>query len=615
MINNRFQYHLNKYPFLIMSHRGFWGGNIIQNTTQSAQLAYAAGADIVEIDICRSKDGVFYLFHDGGELDLLGINKPFWKFNSDFIDSASVLNSLGNPSGYRIQRLSEFLSWLPNDRLVNIDRSWHYWEDKSFFSLIHNSGKSKSLLLKSPVNNRWLTSFERNAGDLAFMPIVKSHEDVISVLGYDNLNTVGMELVVKSVDSELLDKNFIKILKNHGFFLMANAEKLGENFNLFANFDDDMALLDSLNSGWDAFISRNIDVIQTDWPNFLTDYRIKIEKNDKYLEEQESFKDYNGLVDPQKLRPLLGESYSNQAAFKSVVDLVNEWQMKRALAELTKLEKSETTAIDALRFKAEIYFVYEAHSTLMKVIDKLLGVEPDDLQALWLGAISRIANNEQEEAQVYIEKLLNYHPKWAEKLQKYLEIISEYSNLKHVVSDLEKLNSLDVIAIYGYGLTDKGEIPRILENRLLKGLELSQAFPEAKVIVSGGAVTTPFNEAEAMTSFLIEHGVSKERIIMEPLAKDTVGNSVMIAPILKESRFENCSVVTSVTHLPQAILSLIGALDSVDYTLDIYGSSAEEMIIDIPQNERRLTYSTLFRALELYTKNDLESVRFNDSNF
>src|SRR5699024_11213937 len=130
--------------------------------------------------------------------------------------------------------------------------SWHYWEDKSFFSLIHNSGKSKSLLLKSPVNNTWLTSFGKNAGDLAFMPIVKSHEDVISVLGYDNLNTVGMELVVISVDSELLDKNFIKTLKNHGFFLMANAEKLGENFNLFANFDDDMALLDSLNSGWDA---------------------------------------------------------------------------------------------------------------------------------------------------------------------------------------------------------------------------------------------------------------------------------------------------------------------------------------------------------------------------
>lgn len=56
------------------------------------------------------------------------------------------------------------------------------------------------------------------------------------------------------------------------------------------------------------------------------------------------------------------------------------------------------------------------------------------------------------------------------------------------------------------------------------------------------------------------------------------------------------------THLPRAIMSLIGALDSVDYTLDIYGASAEETIIDIPQNERRLTYSTLFRALDLYTK-------------
>lgn len=72
--------------FYIIAHRGLWGGNIIQNTREAAELSIRAGADIIEIDICKSKDGVYYLFHNGMEKYLLGTEEPLQNITSKTID-------------------------------------------------------------------------------------------------------------------------------------------------------------------------------------------------------------------------------------------------------------------------------------------------------------------------------------------------------------------------------------------------------------------------------------------------------------------------------------------------------------------------------------------------
>lgn len=65
MKNSILEEKLLKNKLLIACHRGFYGANIIQNTIESSKLALKSGADIVEIDICKSKDGKYYIFHDG----------------------------------------------------------------------------------------------------------------------------------------------------------------------------------------------------------------------------------------------------------------------------------------------------------------------------------------------------------------------------------------------------------------------------------------------------------------------------------------------------------------------------------------------------------------------
>lgn len=46
-------------------------------------------------------------------------------------------------------------------------------------------------------------------------------------------------------------------------------------------------------------------------------------------------------------------------------------------------------------------------------------------------------------------------------------------------------------------------------DRLQKTKEMAQKFPQAKIIVSGGAVKTEFAEADVMAKWLSENGIEK----------------------------------------------------------------------------------------------------------
>lgn len=271
MISNLFLDTLKKNHFLIMSHRGLWGGNIIENSIASAQLAYQAGADIVEVDVCRTDDGVYYLFHDGNEPKLLNRRENFKQLSAAEVEASPVYNSIGSVSGHKINTLVEFLRWLPEGKLVNIDRSWDYWDDKKFFRILEESGKRAQLVLKSPVEPAYLDLFSKNGASYLYIPIVKEKAGFELVQTYKDIQMVGLEIVVSDLNSDLLDSDWVEGLKKEGLFTVANAENLGERFNLFGGLNDDTVLFEEVE--WEAFILLGVDVIQTDWPYFLQQYR------------------------------------------------------------------------------------------------------------------------------------------------------------------------------------------------------------------------------------------------------------------------------------------------------------------------------------------------------
>ena len=95
--------------FLIMAHRGFWGGNVIQNTRQAAITAKKAGADIIEVDVCRSADGVYYLFHKLVVRMLLDVDKEFEEVTSEEID-------------FSVTQFKWTKIWLPSRKVRRLSR-------------------------------------------------------------------------------------------------------------------------------------------------------------------------------------------------------------------------------------------------------------------------------------------------------------------------------------------------------------------------------------------------------------------------------------------------------------------------------------------------------------
>lgn len=98
-------------------------------------------------------------------------------------------------------------------------------------------------------------------------------------------------------------------------------------------------------------------------------------------------------------------------------------------------------------------------------------------------------------------------------------------NLYSVLSTKDKMFSLDEkekmdfsadgILVLGAGVRNDGTPSHMLQDRLLTALELYESGKCKTIIVSGDHGSTDYDEVNVMKNFLIERGVSSERIFMD----------------------------------------------------------------------------------------------------
>lgn len=265
-----------QHPFLIMAHRGFRGGNIIENTRQSAQLAFMAGADIIELDVCRSKDHVYYVFHSTQEKKMLGLDKHFHDLTSQEIDACYQINSIGMESDYRVERFEDYLEWFPKDKIINIDRSWWYWDDPAFFELIDQYGMTENCFIKNSLWNDgydYLLKLNQSQQQIPYLPIATCQADYRKVQELENVRLIGIEMILMDPASDLLEADFMAELKANDQIILMDGEKLGRDKPFFFGREDDYSMLVDPDKGWGEMYRLGANVIETDWPNFLNEYR------------------------------------------------------------------------------------------------------------------------------------------------------------------------------------------------------------------------------------------------------------------------------------------------------------------------------------------------------
>ncbi|MFF2021958.1 glycerophosphodiester phosphodiesterase family protein [Streptomyces sp. NPDC058171] len=270
-VNTLFNAHLAQRTPLIAAHRGTGLGNVQENTADAVEAALRQGADMVEFDVVRSVDGVFFLLHDGYERHAFDLDVDLRTLRAEEI---RALRYRWTRHDAPVTELGDVFERFRGEVLFNVDRSWWYWDDLLPFADRYDM--AGQLVFKSPVEEVWLEKLRRHPVKYPFLPMARSLADVDAVLGDPDVNLVGVELLAVGEGDALARPSVVRDLHGAGLACLLNALNLANGVPLFAGHDDHTSVFGDPDDGWGWLMEHGADIIQTDWPDLLARYRQQV---------------------------------------------------------------------------------------------------------------------------------------------------------------------------------------------------------------------------------------------------------------------------------------------------------------------------------------------------
>lgn len=259
----------NKAP-LLAAHRGVCGANIPCNTLAAYEIALRQGADIIELDVSRSKDGELFAFHPGMEPVYLKCGKMISEMTAAEVREIPLLNQDEVPTHYRIPTLIEALSFLKDRAYINVDK---FWTDvEGIAACIRRAGVEKQVIVKTYLDEESLGNVEKYASDLMFMPMIWHKDESTEMLLKRNINLIGNEILFDKDTDEVISDAYIAGMHRKGFLIWMDAIVYNENDVISAGHTDDISLTDDPAKGWGWLMEKKADIIQTDWPLMVRQY-------------------------------------------------------------------------------------------------------------------------------------------------------------------------------------------------------------------------------------------------------------------------------------------------------------------------------------------------------
>lgn len=256
-------------PFFV-AHRGSCGANIPYNTLLAYKLAVDQGADVIEIDVSKSKDGVFFVFHPGMEKVYLNSKFNISEMTAAEVSQIPILNVDGVETHYRIPTLEKVLSFLKQKTYINVDK---FWTDiQGITEMICQCGVQKQVIVKTPTEEKYLHEVEKFASDLMFMPLVRKQDMLTEKIERRNINFIGVETLFESLDDQVASKEYIKSMHDKGYLVWANSIVYDEKDIISAGLTDDISLEKGGDYGWGMLADLGYDFIQTDWLTEIKNY-------------------------------------------------------------------------------------------------------------------------------------------------------------------------------------------------------------------------------------------------------------------------------------------------------------------------------------------------------
>lgn len=255
---------------LICAHRGVAGGNVPCNTLAGFAGALTQGADIIELDITKSLDGEYFVFHPGKERAHLGSRRLISAMKAEQVKKLRYVNQDNDKTQFGVNTLAEVLDFLKGRCYINVDK---FWSDIPGISReIRRAGVEKQVIVKTSLKPSHLRPLKECAADFMFMPIVRDADTVTDMLVSEGINCIGAEILFEKENAEVASDAYIEAMHRKGRLLFANAIVYNYKDVLSAGHNDDISVAGLPDEGWGWLLDKGFDIIQTDWCGMLKAY-------------------------------------------------------------------------------------------------------------------------------------------------------------------------------------------------------------------------------------------------------------------------------------------------------------------------------------------------------
>lgn len=255
---------------LVCAHRGVSGGNIACNTMAAFKGALLQGADMIELDVSKTLDGKYYVFHPGMEPSHLRFPALLSTVTSKTVDKLHFVNQDRARTQQGVEKLEDVLDFLKGKCYINVDK---YWKDiPGITECIRKCGVEKQCVVKTPLEDKYYNQILKYAPDIMYLPVIKKEDNVTDKLRAMGLNCIGAEVCFSDESSPLASDEYIEAMHDKGMVIFANAIIYYYKAQLAAGHSDDNSLLISPDYGWGWLIDKGYDIIQTDWCGTLKAY-------------------------------------------------------------------------------------------------------------------------------------------------------------------------------------------------------------------------------------------------------------------------------------------------------------------------------------------------------
>lgn len=253
-------------------HRGNWK-QAPENSLAAIQYSVVAGADMIEIDVQQTSDGVLILMHDETVDRMTNGTGAIHQMTFRQLRELRLRQYQGGANqpltNYSVPTLEEILILTKNKVMINLDKCWDYRE--KVYEVLLRTGTVSQALFKSTADAEEVQQFLANKIEKPlYMQIIdSSNPEMVKDIDYicATVKPQAFEICFEDEKDERISIEVLDRIKHNHCRIWTNTMW----DSICGGHSDIISRLD-VSEGWEWHIRRGVNMIQTDDPEGLFAY-------------------------------------------------------------------------------------------------------------------------------------------------------------------------------------------------------------------------------------------------------------------------------------------------------------------------------------------------------